>query len=427
MKCFFYFKNKSRSRRHQRSAPELKGELESDFSGCSQTAASSCSLTSTRSVPELYEEKAHNLRVFSFAEMREATHDFNRLLKIGQGGFGSVFKGSIKPIDGKGDPLVVAIKQLSKDGLQGHKQWLAEVQFLGIVEHPNLVQLVGYCAVDGTRGIQRLLVYEYMTNRSLEDHLFNKALPTLAWKTRLQIVLGAAQGLAYLHEGLEVQIIYRDFKSSNVLLDENFHPKLSDFGLAREGPEFGRTHVSTAVMGTNGYAAPDYIKTGHLTAKSDVWSYGVVLYEILTGRRSLERHHPRPEQNLVEWVKYINPDSEKFSSIIDPRLENEYPINTARKVAKLANTCLEKNAKDRPSMAEVVNRLKQIIKAEDDNEPYEKSPDNSDNKPDMEREPEKTKVMDSWRRRMSHLQKLGEHVEGASRRRFMIMQRAKVP
>ena len=118
MKCFFYFKNKSRSRRHQRSAPELKGELESDFSGCSRTAASSCSLTSTRSVPKLYEEKAHNLRVFSFAEMREATHDFNRLLKIGQGGFGSVFKGSIKPIDGKGDPLVVAIKQLSKDGLQ---------------------------------------------------------------------------------------------------------------------------------------------------------------------------------------------------------------------------------------------------------------------------------------------------------------------
>ncbi|XP_022980299.1 probable serine/threonine-protein kinase PBL19 [Cucurbita maxima] len=426
MKCFFYFRNKNRSR-HQRSAPELKEQQESDISGCSRTAASLSSLTSPRSVPELYEEKAHNLRVFSFTELRQATHDFNRLLKIGQGGFGSVFKGSIKPVDGKGEPLVVAIKQLSKDGLQGHKQWLAEVQFLSIVEHPNLVKLIGYCAVDGERGIQRLLVYEYMPNRSLEDHLFNKALPALAWKTRLQIVLGAAQGLAYLHEGLEIQIIYRDFKSSNVLLDENFHPKLSDFGLAREGPEIGHTHVSTAVMGTNGYAAPDYIKTGHLTAKSDVWSLGVVLYEILTGRRSLERHRSRLEQRLVEWVKHFNPDSNRFSLIIDPRLENQYPINAARKVAKLADTCLAKNAKDRPSMAEVVNRLKLIIKAEDVSEPYAKSPDSVNDEPDMEREPEKMEAPMSWRRRMSHLQKLGEHVEGASRRRFMIMQRAKVP
>ncbi|KAL0547986.1 hypothetical protein IC582_012425 [Cucumis melo] len=426
MKCFFYFKGKSRSR-NQRSAPELKEQQESDFSGCSRTVASSCSLTSPRSVPELYEEKAHHLRVFSFTELRQATQDFNRLLKIGQGGFGSVFKGSIKPVDGNGDPLVVAIKQLSQDGLQGHKQWLAEVQFLGIVEHPNLVKLIGYCAVDGSRGIQRLLVYEYMPNRSLEDHLFNKALPPLAWKTRLHIVLGAAQGLAYLHEGLEVQIIYRDFKSSNVLLDKNFHPKLSDFGLAREGPEIGRTHVSTAVMGTNGYAAPDYIETGHLTAKSDVWSLGVVLYEILTGRRSLERNRSRSEHKLVEWVKHFNPDSKKFSLIIDPRLENQYPINAARKLAKLADTCLAMNAKDRPSMAEVVNSLKEIIKSEDNSQPYEKSPDSVIDEPDMEREPEKMEAPKSWRRRMSHLQKLGEHVDGASRRRFMIMQSAKVP
>lgn len=185
----------------------------------------------------------------------------------------------------------------------------------------------------------------------------------------------------------------------------------------------------TQVMGTNGYAAPDYIKTGHLTAKSDVWSYGVVLYEILTGRRSLDRHRPRPEQKLVEWVKYFNPDSKRFSLIIDPRLENQYPINAAREVAKLADTCLAKSAKDRPSMAEVVNRLKQIIKDKDDEAPYKKSPDSIDDEPEMEREPEKMEAQapESWRRRMSHLQKLGEHVEGASRRRFMIMQRAKVP
>lgn len=188
------------------------------------------------------------------------------------------------------------------------------------------------------------------------------------------------------------------------------------------------TLCTTQVMGTNGYAAPDYIKTGHLTAKSDVWSLGVVLYEILTGRQSLERQRPTPEQKLLEWVKRFNPDSKKFSLIIDPRLENQYPINAARKVAKLADTCLAKSAKDRPSMAEVVNRLKQIINAEDDeNEPYVKSPDSSNDEADMVREPKKMEAPGSWRRRMSHLQKLGDHVEGASRRRFMIMQRTKVP
>ncbi|CAL9029153.1 unnamed protein product [Prunus brigantina] len=119
----------------------------------------------------------------------------------------------------------------------------------GVVNHPNLVQLLGYCSVDGERGIQHLLVYEYMPNRSLEDHLFNRALPTMPWMTRLQVMLGSAEGLAYLHQGLEVQVIYRDFKSSNVLLDEQFRAKLSDFGLAREGPMGDCTHVSTSVSG----------------------------------------------------------------------------------------------------------------------------------------------------------------------------------
>ncbi|KAG2672053.1 hypothetical protein I3760_13G021100 [Carya illinoinensis] len=246
MNCFFYFKDKSRGR-EQRSAPELKEQRKSDYSGADRVSKSSCSASSPRGIPQLYEEKAHGLRVFSYSELRQATNDFNRLLKIGEGGFGNVYKGSIKPAEGKGDPIVVAIKKRNEDGLQGHKQWVAEVQFLGVVEHPNLVKLIGYCATDGRRGIQRLLVYEYMANKSLEDHLFNKARAALSWKTRLQIVLGAAQGLAYLHEGLEVQVIFRDFKTSNVLLDENFEPKLSDFGLAREGPMAGQSHVSTAI------------------------------------------------------------------------------------------------------------------------------------------------------------------------------------
>ncbi|KAL0346524.1 UNVERIFIED_CONTAM: putative serine/threonine-protein kinase PBL19 [Sesamum calycinum] len=245
MKCFYYFKDRNKSR-VQKSAPVLNSQSKSDISETDRVTKSSCSATSPRSIPELYEEKAQNLRVFTFSELRQATNNFSRLLRLVRVAL-DVYKGTIKSVDGKGDPLVVAIKKLNRDGYQGHKQWVAEVQFLGVVEHPNLVKLIGYCAVDGERGIQRLLVYEYMTNKSLEDHLFNKAYPALSWDCRLQIVLGAAQGLAYLHEELEIQVIYRDFKSSNVLLDDDFKPKLSDFGLAREGPTAGHTHVSTAV------------------------------------------------------------------------------------------------------------------------------------------------------------------------------------
>ncbi|KAJ0051492.1 hypothetical protein Pint_00045 [Pistacia integerrima] len=429
MKCFQYFKEKKFRIREERSAPELKESRRSyDYSGGDRVVKSSCSAASPRGIPELYEEKAHNLRVFSFSELKQATNDFSRLLKIGEGGFGIVYKGSIKPADGKGDSTVVAIKKLNRDGLQGHKQWVAEVQFLGVVEHPNLVKLIGYCAVDGERGIQRLLVYEFMPNRSLEDHLFSRAFPPLPWKTRLQIILGAAEGLAYLHEGLEVQVIFRDFKSSNVLLDENFKPRLSDFGLAREGPLAGRTHVSTAVVGTYGYAAPDYIETGHLTAKSDVWSFGVVLYEILTGRRSLERNRPKSEQKLLEWVKQYPVDSRKFGLIMDQRLENEYSINEARKIAKLADSCLSKSAKDRPKMSQVVERLKQVVQISEevDSSPSHKNLELTEDDPVTENKTTQSEPSESWKRRMAHLAKLSEHVDGASRRRLMIMQRAKV-
>ncbi|KAK9266942.1 hypothetical protein L1049_027201 [Liquidambar formosana] len=362
MKCFYYFKDKSKSKRAT-SAPELGNRRKSDNSALNDRATrSSDSFPSPRSVTELYKEKGHNLRVFSFSELRDATNGFNRLVKIGEGGFGSVYKGSIRPADGQGDPIIVAIKKLNKNGLQGHKQWLAEVQCLAIVDHPNLVKLLGYCSVDGERGIQRLLVYEFMPNKSLEDHLFSTGLPPLPWKTRLQIILGAAQGLAYLHEGMEAQVIYRDFKSSNVLLDGDFKPKLSDFGLAREGPTGNRTHVSTGVVGTYGYAAPEYVETGHLTLKSDIWSFGVVLYEILTGRRSLERNRPTVEQKLLDWVKLYPADSKRFSMIIDPRLRSQCSLSAARKIAKLADSCLNKNAKDRPTMSQVVESLEEAIR-----------------------------------------------------------------
>ncbi|KAE8734492.1 putative receptor-like protein kinase [Hibiscus syriacus] len=210
MKCSQYFNDKSSRSKGQRSAPELKKERKQEG-------------------------------VLTFSELKQAIRDFNLQLKIGEGGFGSFYKGTTKPADGNGDePLVVANLLLSILIRMGHKQWVAEVQFLGVVENPNLVKLIEYCAVDGERGIQLLLVYEFMQNKSLEDHLFRHVFAPFSWKTRLQMILGAAQGLAYLHEGLEVQIIYRDFKASNVLLDEKFNTKLSDFGLEREGPMAGR-------------------------------------------------------------------------------------------------------------------------------------------------------------------------------------------
>ncbi|XP_075474026.1 putative serine/threonine-protein kinase PBL19 isoform X1 [Primulina tabacum] len=422
MQCFYYFKEKTRSGR-QNSAPILTNLDDSDvISQTKRVTKSSCSAPSPRSIPELYEEKAQNLRVFKFPELKQATNNFDRLLKIGEGGFGCVYKASIKPADGDGDPFVVAIKKLNKDGYQGHKQWVAEVQFLGVVDHPNLVKLIGYCAVDGERGIQRLLVYEYMPNKSLEDHLFNRAYPSLSWDQRMQIVLGAAQGLAYLHEELEIQIIYRDFKASNVLLDGDFMPKLSDFGLAREGPTAGHTHVSTAVVGTHGYAAPDYIQTGHLTTKSDVWSFGVVLYEILTGRRSLEKERPKSEQKLLDWVKVYPADSRKFGMIMDPRLENQFSLTAARSIAKLADNCLVKKAKDRPKMSEVVENVKHILQIS-----VEESPTQYLESETMEDKPQKAMgASESAKRRLTHLAKLSEYVGGGGGGRFMMMQRSKM-
>ncbi|KAH0924141.1 hypothetical protein HID58_024159 [Brassica napus] len=377
MNCLFLFKSKKPKPRDQHkdkrkgkeiarnSAPELRNQSET-LSFNLQTPRS---LPSPRSIRDLYTEREHNLRVFTYEELSEATNGFSRKLKIGEGGFGSVYKGRIPTTEDSDSPLVVAIKKLNQQGLQGHKQWLAEVQFLGVVNHQNVVKLLGYCSDDGERGIERLLVYEFMSNRSLEDHLFTRGSHTLPWKQRLEIILGAAEGLAYLHE---VQVIYRDFKSSNVLLNDEFCPKLSDFGLAREGPQGDNTHVTTARVGTHGYAAPEYVQTGHLRMKSDVYSFGVVLYEIITGRRTIERSKPAAEQRLLEWIKEYPADSQRFNMIVDSRLRNDYPAGGARSLAKLADLCLKKNEKERPTMEIVVERLKKIIE-ESDSEAYSTS------------------------------------------------------
>ncbi|KAL2533631.1 Protein kinase superfamily protein [Abeliophyllum distichum] len=291
----------------------------SDFN--SQDASDTSTESRGRNQFPILSDRPSNLRAFTFSEMKQATKNFNRSTKLGEGGFGCVFKGAIKISEDPANKLDVAIKQLGRRGLQGHKEWVTEVNVLGVVEHPNLVKLIGYCAEDDERGIQRLLIYEYMPNGSVEDHLSARSETPLSWAMRLKIAQDAARGLVYLHEKMDFQIIFRDFKSSNILLDEQWNAKLSDFGLARLGPLEGLTHVSTAVVGTLGYAAPEYVQTGHLTYKSDVWSYGVFLYELITGRRPLDRNRPRNEQKLLEWVKPHLSDAKKFRLILDPKLE----------------------------------------------------------------------------------------------------------
>lgn len=297
----------------------------------------------------------HQLLQFKFQELKSATGNFRPDSILGEGGFGYVFKGWIeenstapaKP----GTGITVAVKSLKQDGLQGHREWVAEVDFLGQLHHPNLVKLIGYCSEDD----QRLLVYEFMTRGSLENHLFRRTMP-LSWSSRMKIALGAAKGLAFLH-GSREPVIYRDFKTSNILLDSEFNAKLSDFGLAKAGPQGDKTHVSTRVVGTYGYAAPEYVMTGHLTSKSDVYSFGVVLLEILTGRRSMDKKRPSGEQNLVTWARpYLN-DKRKLYQIVDPRLELNYSIKGVQKVSQLASSCLNRDPKSRPSMDEVVKVL----------------------------------------------------------------------
>ncbi|KAK7411854.1 hypothetical protein VNO78_03297 [Psophocarpus tetragonolobus] len=297
-----------------------------------------------------------NLHVFSIAELKIITQQFSSSNFLGEGGFGPVHKGFIDDKLRKGlKAQPVAVKLLDLDGSQGHKEWLTEVVFLGQLRHPHLVKLIGYCCEEE----HRVLVYEYLPRGSLENQLFRRFSASLAWSTRMKIAVGAAKGLAFLHEA-EKPVIYRDFKASNILLDSDFNAKLSDFGLAKDGPEGDDTHVSTRVMGTHGYAAPEYVMTGHLTAMSDVYSFGVVLLEMLTGRRSVDKNRPPREQNLVEWARPMLNDSRKLSRIMDPRLEGQYSEMGSKKAAALAYQCLSHRPRSRPSMSTVVKTLEPL-------------------------------------------------------------------
>lgn len=265
---------------------------------------------------------------------------------IGRGGFGSVYKGRLY------SGQVVAIKQLNPDGNQGNQEFKVEVRMLSVFHHPNLVTLIGDC----TSGAQRLLVYEYMPMGSLEDHLYDLEpdQSPLSWNTRMKIALGAARGMEYLHCKISPSVIYRDLKSANILLDRDFSPKLSDFGLAKVGPVGNRTHVSTRIMGTYGYCAPEYAMSGKLTIKSDIYCFGVVLLELITGRKVIDLNKPHGEQYLVAWARPYLKDRTKFGQLVDPLLRGKYPKRCLSCAISITEMCLNEEANRRPQIGDVV-------------------------------------------------------------------------
>ncbi|KAF8080237.1 hypothetical protein N665_0963s0002 [Sinapis alba] len=287
---------------------------------------------------------------FSFRELATATNNFRLENLIGEGGFGRVYKGKLDKIG-----QVVAVKQLDRNGLQGQKEFLVEVLMLSLLHHSNLVNLIGYCA----DGDQRLLVYEYMPLGSVEDHLLDLEpdQKPLDWTSRIKIALGAAKGLEYLHDKANPPVIYRDLKSSNLLLDQDFDTKLSDFGLAKLGSIGDTLHVSSRVMGTYGYCAPEYQRTGHLTVKSDVYSFGVVLLELITGKRVIDTMRPSHEQNLVTWAQPIFRDPTRFPQLADPLLQGKFPEKSLNQAVAVAAMCLNEEPMVRPLISDVVTAL----------------------------------------------------------------------
>ncbi|KAL6984657.1 hypothetical protein U1Q18_018035 [Sarracenia purpurea var. burkii] len=336
-------------------------------------------------------------KTFGSIDIERATDNFNASRILGEGGFGLVYSGVLE------DGTEVAVKVLKRDDQEGGREFLAEVEMLSRLHHRNLVKLIGIC----TEEHARCLVYELIPNGSVESHLhgIDKETTPLDWSARLKIALGAARGLAYLHEDSSPRVIHRDFKSSNILLEHDFTPKVSDFGLARTALDEENRHISTRVMGTFGspkhsfyakmempsgclaggttyysllplshpthvlnvlaaprigYVAPEYAMTGHLLVKSDVYSYGVVLLELLTGRKPVDMSQPPGRENLVTWARPLLTNKEGLESIIDPYLGLTSPFDSIAKVAAIASMCVQPEVANRPFMGEVVQALKLV-------------------------------------------------------------------
>ncbi|KAL6573947.1 hypothetical protein OROHE_001489 [Orobanche hederae] len=314
---------------------------------------------------------------FLYRELRVATNDFNQTNKIGRGGFGTVYKDSIYTsmyyeIRGNGafeeqkirpeikvgvlkNGTEVAVKTLAAGSKQGVHEFLTEIDTISNVKHPDLVELLGCCV----HGPNRILVYEYFGNSSIDRALLGpKRSIKLDWKRRSIICMGTARGLAYLHEELVPRIVHRDIKASNILLDKDFQPKIGDFGLAKLFPD-DITHISTKIAGTTGYLAPEYVLGGQLTMKADVYSFGVLTLEVVSGRSSANTDYGGGQKLLVQWAWELYEEG-KLLDFVDPELE-DFPKDEVVRYMKVALFCTQANASRRPLMSQVLEMLSKNV------------------------------------------------------------------
>ncbi|XP_057790593.1 L-type lectin-domain containing receptor kinase IX.1-like [Salvia miltiorrhiza] len=291
-------------------------------------------------------EKGNGPRRFSYNELVVATNDFAAEHKLGEGGFGSVYKGFLKATN-----TFIAVKKVAEGSKQGRKEYEAEVKIISQLRHMNLVELIGWCH----RRAELLLVYEFMPNGSLDSHIF-KLNSLLTWEMRYRIAQGLASALLYLHQGLRQYVVHRDIKSSNVMLDNNFNAKLGDFGLARLVDHDKDLH-STVAAGTIGYMAPEYVATWRASKETDMYSFGIVLLEIACGRKPIDHRYPQGQIVLVEWVWKLYGGGQLLDAA-DPKLESsEYEVSKIERLMVVGLWCVHPDSTQRPSISQVVQLL----------------------------------------------------------------------